>query len=124
MSSPSRPFPPSSRLTDPPLPQTVDEVERQYHISQATTLSSPRIRGRPGSVWVLRIDVESVALQLYGTRAFHDAHVEQLGKPCYICAITRFTPEFHVAKARSAAKSLPKHASLKKKVASRTSRYF
>lgn len=77
---------------------TVDEVERQYHISAPTILSCPSIRGPgPNSPWVLRIDVEAMALQLYGTRAFHAAHVDQLGKPCSICAITRFTPRYGAA---------------------------
>ncbi|KAJ4986879.1 hypothetical protein SVAN01_07557, partial [Stagonosporopsis vannaccii] len=80
---------------------TVDEVERQYHISIPTIAASPRIRGPgPNSPWVLRIDVEAMALQLYGTRAFHAAHADQLGKPCSICAITRFPPAFS-ATARS-----------------------
>lgn len=58
-------------------------------------MASPHVRGSgPNSPWVLRIDVEAMALQLYGTRAFHAAHVDQLGKPCSICAITRFTPDF------------------------------
>ncbi|OAL50294.1 hypothetical protein IQ07DRAFT_509850 [Pyrenochaeta sp. DS3sAY3a] len=69
---------------------TVDEVHRQYHILPSTILSSPSIRGTPGSPWVLRIDVEALALSLYGTRAFHSARLEQFGKPCAICAITRF----------------------------------
>ncbi|KAF9696056.1 hypothetical protein EKO04_006236 [Ascochyta lentis] len=74
---------------------TVDEVERQYHLSIPTVLNSPVIRGPgPNSAWVLRIDVEAMALRLYGTRAFHAAHADQLGKPCSICAITRFTPAF------------------------------
>ena len=78
--------------------QTVDEVERQYHIPTLTILNSPQIRGgRSGSPWVLRIDVEAMALDLYGTRAFHSAHLEQFGKPCSICAITRFTPPVSAA---------------------------
>jgi hypothetical protein len=73
--------------------QTVDEVERQYHISIPTITSSPLIRGPgPGSPWVLRVDVEAMAFRLYGTRAFHAAHVDQFGKPCSICAFTRFEP--------------------------------
>lgn len=59
-------------------------------------LSAPDIRSPdPNSPWVLRIDVEAMAYRLYGTRAFHAAHVDQLGKPCSICAFTRFslTPE-------------------------------
>lgn len=75
--------------------QTVDEVERQYHISIPTITSLPHIRGPgPGSPWVLRVDVEAMAFRLYGTRAFHAAHVDQFGKPCSICAITRFEPHF------------------------------
>ena len=55
--------------------------------------ASPLIRGPgPNSPWVLRIDVEAMAFRLYGTRAFHAAHVDQLGKPCSICAFTRFSP--------------------------------
>ncbi|KAJ4342450.1 hypothetical protein N0V87_001069 [Didymella glomerata] len=74
---------------------TVDEVERQYHISIPTISSSPLIRGPgPGSPWVLRVDVEAMAFRLYGTRAFHAAHVDQFGKPCSICAFTRFQPQF------------------------------
>ncbi|KAF3043495.1 hypothetical protein E8E12_009710 [Didymella heteroderae] len=74
---------------------TVDEVERQYHISTPTISSSPLIRGPgPGSPWVLRVDVEAMAFRLYGTRAFHAAHVDQFGKPCSICAFTRFEPQF------------------------------
>jgi hypothetical protein len=49
----------------------------------------------------LRIDVEALALQLYGTRAFHDAHEEQFGKPCSICAITKFTPSLRSTKHKS-----------------------
>ncbi|KAJ4380656.1 hypothetical protein N0V86_004017 [Didymella sp. IMI 355093] len=74
---------------------TVDEVERQYHIPISTTASSPFIRGPgQGSPWVLRVDVEAYAFRLYGTRAFHAAHVDQLGKPCSICAFTRFEPHY------------------------------
>ncbi|KAH6614835.1 hypothetical protein C7974DRAFT_343496 [Boeremia exigua] len=74
---------------------TVDEVERQYHISIPTLLTSPAIRGPgPNSPWVLRVDVEAMAFALYGTRAFHAAHVDQFAKPCSICAITRFSPQF------------------------------
>ncbi|KAF2032580.1 hypothetical protein EK21DRAFT_60673 [Setomelanomma holmii] len=72
---------------------SVDEVVKQYHISEATVRSSPALRSIPNAVWVLRIDVEALALQLYGTRAFHDVRGEQPGKPCTICAITRFIPD-------------------------------
>ncbi|KAH9865820.1 hypothetical protein J1614_009407 [Plenodomus biglobosus] len=79
---------------------TIEEVSSQYHISPSTISSSPLIRGIPG--WVLRIDVEALALQLYRTRAFHNAHKEQFGKPCSLCAITRFLPDISVAKTRGA----------------------
>ncbi|EUC39993.1 hypothetical protein COCMIDRAFT_41605 [Bipolaris oryzae ATCC 44560] len=68
---------------------TTDEVERQYHLSPST-LASNRIRGNR-SLWVLRVDVEALAFQLYHTRGFHDAHPEQFDRPCSICAITRLT---------------------------------
>jgi hypothetical protein len=42
----------------------------------------------------LRVDVETFALQLYGTRAFHNAHKEQFDKPCSICAITSFAVNY------------------------------
>ncbi|CBX92854.1 hypothetical protein LEMA_P055600.1 [Plenodomus lingam JN3] len=79
---------------------TIEEVSSQYHISPAAISSSPYIRGIPG--WLLRIDVEALALQLYRTRAFHNAHKEQFGKPCSLCGITRFLPELSVAKSRGA----------------------
>ncbi|KAI8936243.1 hypothetical protein NX059_006667 [Plenodomus lindquistii] len=79
---------------------TIEEVSSQYHISPSTITSSPLIRGSPS--WVLRIDVEALALQLYRTRAFHNAHKEQFGKPCSLCAITRFLPDISVAKTRGA----------------------
>jgi hypothetical protein len=75
----------------------------QYHLSPNTILASPYIRSRPGSVWVLRVDVEALAWQLYQTRAFHYAHVKQMGKPCSLCAITRFAPEQYVNGSRSKA---------------------
>lgn len=70
--------------------QTLDEVEQQYHIDRNTALVAHHFRRAADSEWVLRVDVEDTALRLYGTRAFHAAHVEQLGKPCSICAITKF----------------------------------
>lgn len=66
----------------------ISEVQSQYHISSSTVTNSPHIRGGP--LWMLRTDVEALALQLYRSRAFHSARVEQLGKPCSLCAITRF----------------------------------
>ncbi|KAF1831514.1 hypothetical protein BDW02DRAFT_571973 [Decorospora gaudefroyi] len=72
---------------------TVDEVQAQYHLSPATVLASHHIRRGAGSRWLLRVDVEALAWQLYRTRAFHNAHKEQFGKPCSLCAITTFRPE-------------------------------
>lgn len=77
--------------------QTIDEVQRQYHFSPATIFASHNIRGNKAP-WVLRVDVEALALQLYRTREFHDAHPEQFDKPCLICAITTFTNQSDVNK--------------------------
>lgn len=77
---------------------TVDEVQRQYHLSPATVYASHRIRGNLNSPWILRVDVEALALQLYHTREFHDAHPEQFGRPCSMCAITRFSHRNDVKK--------------------------
>jgi hypothetical protein len=88
-------------------------VERQYHISPGAIVASPKIR--LAGTWVLRIDVEALALQLYGTRAFHSAHVEQFGKPCSICAITRFVPDQRFTKPRPGQKNERRLVSVKKK---------
>ncbi|KAF1944536.1 hypothetical protein EJ02DRAFT_340767 [Clathrospora elynae] len=102
---------------------TVDEVERQYHILPATILASPYIRGGHGSGWILRDDVEALALQLYRTRAFHSAHIEQQDKPCSICAITRFFHGHHVTVTRSNQKATVRQpASVKKRSAKRSVR--
>lgn len=93
-------LPPLSRELPPPqqyvflilASQEIVEIVKQYHISAQTVIESPVIRGRRGTVWYLRTDVEALAVQLYGTRAFHAAHAHQVGKPCTICAITRFKP--------------------------------
>ncbi|KAH7397115.1 hypothetical protein BKA66DRAFT_408330 [Pyrenochaeta sp. MPI-SDFR-AT-0127] len=99
---------------------TIDEVECQYHISRTTVIASPYIRGDPGFFWVLRIDVEALALQLYGTRAFHTARLEQMGKPCSICAFTRFSPaDSRVTKPKSTQKPLRRLASQRKKSSKR-----
>jgi hypothetical protein len=95
------------------ISQTLEEVDRQYHISPATILASPRVS--VAGDWVLRIDVESLALRLYGTRAFHNAHIEQFGKPCSICAITRFISEHQGAKPRFGQKNERRPGSSKKK---------
>jgi hypothetical protein len=80
------------------ISQEVDEVERQYHIPSEAVTASPLIRGN--SMWVLRTDVEALAFQLYGTRAFHAAHPEQLGKPCSMCTSTNSVPEVSVSPLR------------------------
>lgn len=116
-------LPPSPTPTHHPLTlfQTVDEVQSQYHISPATITSSPHIRGITG--WALRIDVEHLALQLYGTRAFHNAHKEQFDKPCTLCAITRFTPEQPMSRLRSGQKGAVRQiASIRKRSTKRTVR--
>jgi hypothetical protein len=61
--------------------QTLREVEEQFHISRPE-LTAHRVRGRGD--WVLRIDIELLALQLYGTRVFHNVQ----GGPnlCPICS--------------------------------------
>jgi hypothetical protein len=78
-------------------------------------LASQAIRGNRNSVWFLRVDVETLALSLYGTRAFHDAHREQHDRPCAICAITTFTPPTRVLKAKPTLKNLRRVVSQKRK---------
>jgi hypothetical protein len=91
--------------------------------------SSPLIRGPgPNSPWVLRIDVEAMAFRLYGTRAFHADHVDQLGKPCSICAFTRFSPAFEASTRserglkRGTSRPVRRVASLKRKGVRRSPR--
>jgi hypothetical protein len=67
-------------------------------------------------VWFLRTDIEALALQLYGTRAFHDAHEEQFGKPCSICAITKFSPSHRSTKLKSMQKLDRRLLSQRKKI--------
>jgi hypothetical protein len=50
--------------------------------------------------------VETFALQLYGTRAFHNAHKEQFDKPCSICAITSFTLSYGGTKHKPSEKNI------------------
>lgn len=96
--------------------QTTDEVERQYHLSPSA-LASNRIRGNR-SPWVLRVDVEAFALELYRTREFHDAHPEQFDRPCSICAITRFTHNHKVNKPQPGKKITARQAERRAKMRS------
>ncbi|KAL6703268.1 hypothetical protein ACN47E_010056 [Coniothyrium glycines] len=100
----------------------IEEVRSQFHISPATVAASPHIRGGPS--WVLRTDVEALALQLYRTRAFHSAHIEQLGKPCSLCAITCFLPDNHIMKPRTTSKAAVRLiANIKKRSSKRIARH-
>ncbi|USP74169.1 hypothetical protein yc1106_01443 [Curvularia clavata] len=94
---------------------TIDEVQRQYHLSPATVFASPHIRGNK-SPWILRVDVEALALQLYRTREFHDAHPEQFDKPCLICAITTFTDKHDTEKRQTSHKIAVRQAGRKAKM--------
>ncbi|KAL5389962.1 hypothetical protein DPSP01_002021 [Paraphaeosphaeria sporulosa] len=67
--------------------QTLDlyEVQHQYHIIDPGILAKYGVRGSsPRYEWILRIDVEALALQLYGTRAFHDTLSQGLEAHCSI----------------------------------------
>lgn len=58
----------------------VNEVEEQYHISRSELLAH-NVHG--AKVWVLRADVENLALEFYGTKTFHDHRGER--QQCAIC---------------------------------------
>ncbi|ORY07785.1 hypothetical protein BCR34DRAFT_489165, partial [Clohesyomyces aquaticus] len=64
------------------------EIEQQYHLSEFDLQRAP-IRGTPGYAWTLRVDVEALALDLYGTKEFHAPTPEEQGKPCVICQRAR-----------------------------------
>ena len=69
----------------------LEEVQHQYHITDPGLLAAHGVRGSsPRYDWILRIDVEALALKLYRTRAFHDTRSEGFGKPCSIpnCAFS------------------------------------
>lgn len=61
------------------------EVQHQYHILDTSILAAHSVRSvSPRYEWILRTDVEALALQLYGTRAFHDTQSQGLDVPCSI----------------------------------------
>jgi hypothetical protein len=55
-------------------------VEEQLHLS-LIDLTENKIRGQ--SKFVLRVDVEALALRLYGTKLFHDVRGQR--RPCRTC---------------------------------------
>lgn len=70
---------------------SLEEVQYQYHIMDPDLLAAHNVRGSSLRYdWVLRIDVEALALKLYGTRAFHDTRSDRFSKPCSIpnCAFS------------------------------------
>ncbi|KAF2691057.1 hypothetical protein K458DRAFT_438768 [Lentithecium fluviatile CBS 122367] len=58
---------------------TLQEIERLYHIQDSSVLSANMIRGFPNYEWVLRVDVEALALKLYKTRTFHSILPYEIG---------------------------------------------
>lgn len=60
------------------------EVQHQYHIIDPAVLTRNGVSGTPNHEWILRIDVEALALRLYGTRAFHDTLSQGLEVDCSI----------------------------------------
>ncbi|KAJ4296410.1 hypothetical protein N0V90_006455 [Kalmusia sp. IMI 367209] len=92
---------------------TFEEVRHQYHIMNPAILAAHNVRGAGHKWdWVLRVDVETLALKLYGTRAFHDTTSLGLYTPCKICKLagTNLSPSAwsrprlmpsHVTKART-----------------------
>ena len=64
---------------------SLHEVKHQYHIMDPAILTAHKVRATSLRYeWILRIDVEALALKLYGTRAFHDVRSEGLDVPCSI----------------------------------------
>lgn len=64
---------------------SLDEVQRQYHIRDVKILTTHNVRATSLRYeWILRIDVEALALELYGTRAFHDTRSQGFDVPCSI----------------------------------------
>ncbi|KAF2448029.1 hypothetical protein P171DRAFT_429613 [Karstenula rhodostoma CBS 690.94] len=64
---------------------SLHEVQHQYHIIDPAILTKYGVRGTgPRYEWILRIDVEALALRLYGTRAFHDTLSLGLDVDCSI----------------------------------------
>jgi hypothetical protein len=65
--------------------QTLQEIQRVFHIRDSNTLASNNVRGTPSYNWALRIDVEALAFRTFGTRAFHSTHPRDDKRPCQIC---------------------------------------
>jgi hypothetical protein len=62
------------------LLQTINEVEEQFHLSRLDLWAH---QVRAGQNFVLRIDVEALALRLYGSKMFHDPRGQrQLCRAC------------------------------------------
>ncbi|KAF1956236.1 hypothetical protein CC80DRAFT_516468 [Byssothecium circinans] len=65
---------------------TFEELQQIYHLDDPSLLSVNKIRGSPNYEWILRIDVEALALKLYGTRSFHHSRLPgEKARPCDIC---------------------------------------
>jgi len=61
------------------------EIQEQYHI-EAQTLIDRNVRcSGPRLEWILRMDVEALAVELYGTRAFHSINPYVTKRQCRIC---------------------------------------
>lgn len=59
------------------------EVQHQYHIINPAILTENGVRSTgPRYEWILRTDVEALALRFYGTRAFHDPFSQGLEIDC------------------------------------------
>lgn len=63
--------------------QTLGEVEKHFHISRVD-LAAYQIHLI--STWVLKVDIEGLAIELYGTKAFHEIQAQRPHtQPCPIC---------------------------------------
>ncbi|KAL5440788.1 hypothetical protein PMIN06_009560 [Paraphaeosphaeria minitans] len=64
---------------------SLHEVQHQYHIIDPAVLTRSGVRSTSLRYeWILRVDVEALALRLYGTRAFHDTLSQGLEVHCSI----------------------------------------
>ncbi|KAF2637087.1 hypothetical protein P280DRAFT_472606 [Massarina eburnea CBS 473.64] len=63
----------------------LEEVHKIYHLYDPSVLRANNVRGSAQYEWILRIDVEALALKVYGTRAFHHARRHEEARPCDIC---------------------------------------
>ncbi|KAF2661444.1 hypothetical protein K491DRAFT_570663, partial [Lophiostoma macrostomum CBS 122681] len=61
---------------------SIREVEERFHLSRFD-LTNQRIRG--SSTWVLKVDIDALALRLYGSKAFHDKSYSAVVQPCRKC---------------------------------------